>query len=99
MFAINAPGDRSTRPSVWRPPHFPARTVTGVPPRRWNGMTAIPNQPAPPNEHPHDHPLMPVNEPIYAALAACWFLAGRMLPGQEDDEWTRLVDRSPWPVR
>lgn len=33
--------------------------------------------------------------PVYAALAAQWRSAGRMVPGQADTEWTALITRAP----
>jgi len=33
--------------------------------------------------------------PVFAALAAQWRSAGRMVPGQADREWSELVDRVP----
>jgi hypothetical protein len=33
--------------------------------------------------------------PVYAALAAQWRSAGRMVPGQVDAEWAELVGRVP----
>ncbi|MBK3643699.1 hypothetical protein [Streptomyces sp. MBT33] len=41
----------------------------------------------------------PANEPIYAALAARWATAGRVVPGQADQEWNMLMSRRPWPTR
>jgi hypothetical protein len=41
----------------------------------------------------------PADEPIYAALAARWSAAGRVVPGQADREWTMLASRPPWPTR
>ncbi|MFI9235697.1 hypothetical protein [Streptomyces sp. NPDC053079] len=37
--------------------------------------------------------------PIFDALAASWAAAGRLVPGQQDHEWTRLTSASPWPGR
>ncbi|MEU3462684.1 hypothetical protein ABZ721_22420 [Streptomyces sp. NPDC006733] len=33
--------------------------------------------------------------PVYAALADQWRSAGRMVPGQTDEEWAELVGRIP----
>ncbi|MEV6006649.1 hypothetical protein AB0M29_07570 [Streptomyces sp. NPDC051976] len=33
--------------------------------------------------------------PVFAALAAQWRSAGRMVPGQVDSEWAELVGRVP----
>ncbi|MYS19646.1 hypothetical protein GA0115240_11142 [Streptomyces sp. DvalAA-14] len=33
--------------------------------------------------------------PVFAALAAQWRSAGRMVPGQTDTEWAELVGRIP----
>jgi hypothetical protein len=32
-----------------------------------------------------------MDEPIYLELMIRWWMAGRMVPGQPDEEWTRLV--------
>ncbi|MDJ0340435.1 hypothetical protein QMK19_00060 [Streptomyces sp. H10-C2] len=42
---------------------------------------------------------LPVDEPIFAELAGRWAAAGRLVPGQDDREWTALASRCPWPVR
>jgi hypothetical protein len=36
-------------------------------------------------------------EPIYTELARRWERAGRLVPGRDDEEWTILADRCPWP--
>ncbi|MEE4542331.1 hypothetical protein V2S66_10200 [Streptomyces sp. V4-01] len=33
--------------------------------------------------------------PLYAALADQWRMAGRMVPGQTDAEWARIVGAVP----
>ncbi|WP_318206628.1 MULTISPECIES: hypothetical protein [unclassified Streptomyces] len=38
-------------------------------------------------------------EPIYAELAQQWQTDGRLIPGQDDEEWTPLARQSPWPTR
>ncbi|MFD0516046.1 hypothetical protein ACFQ0Q_48010 [Streptomyces aureus] len=38
-------------------------------------------------------------DPICTALAAWWATAGRVVPGQADQEWNMLVSRCPWPTR
>ncbi|MET7308958.1 hypothetical protein [Streptomyces sp. NPDC005571] len=38
----------------------------------------------------------PANEPIYAGLAVRWTAAGRVVPGQTDQEWKMLTSRRPW---
>jgi hypothetical protein len=39
--------------------------------------------------------LQTPDAPLYAALAAQWRSAGRMVPGQTDTEWAELVGRVP----
>lgn len=39
--------------------------------------------------------LQSTDAPLFAALAAQWRSAGRMVPGQTDHEWTELVTRVP----
>jgi hypothetical protein len=39
--------------------------------------------------------LQSTDAPVYAALAAQWRSAGRMVPGQADREWSELVGRVP----
>ena len=39
--------------------------------------------------------LQSADAPVFAALAAQWRSAGRMVPGQADREWTELVARVP----
>ncbi|WP_124287013.1 hypothetical protein OG322_40675 [Streptomyces sp. NBC_01260] len=53
--------------------------------------TQISDRAAPP-------PPAPPGEPIFAALAAHWMAAGRVVPGQVDREWVMLAG-SPWPLR
>ena len=36
-----------------------------------------------------------MDAPVFAALAAQWRSAGRMVPGQVDAEWAELVGRIP----
>ncbi|NUS16957.1 MAG: hypothetical protein HOY69_37105 [Streptomyces sp.] len=43
--------------------------------------------------------LRPAAEPpVFAALAAQWRSAGRMVPGQSDPEWSDLVAGVPQPA-
>ncbi|MFI0943503.1 hypothetical protein [Streptomyces sp. NPDC021020] len=37
--------------------------------------------------------------PVFAALAAQWRTAGRMVPGQTDPEWSALVTHVPHVTR
>ncbi|TJZ99238.1 hypothetical protein FCI23_46525 [Actinacidiphila oryziradicis] len=39
----------------------------------------------------------PVDAPIFEALARRWATAGRLVPGQDDREWTTLAGHCPWP--
>ncbi|MFF1401322.1 hypothetical protein ACFVZD_47525 [Streptomyces sp. NPDC058287] len=39
-----------------------------------------------------------LGEPIFAALAARW-AAGRVVPGQADQDWGMLAGNCPWPRR
>jgi hypothetical protein len=39
--------------------------------------------------------LQALDAPLFAALAAQWQSAGRMVPGQTDTEWAELVGRIP----
>ncbi|MEV6956052.1 hypothetical protein ACGFYY_05895 [Streptomyces sp. NPDC048331] len=39
----------------------------------------------------------PDGEPIFTELSHQWRTAGRLVPGQRDEEWTMLVRRLPWP--
>ncbi|CAD5911603.1 conserved protein of unknown function [Streptomyces sp. KY75] len=61
-------------------------TTTTRPATRVSDRTAPP-LPAPPDE------------PIFAALAAHWRAAGRVVPGQADREWVTLAGTYPWPPR
>ncbi|MFI6967285.1 hypothetical protein [Streptomyces sp. NPDC050255] len=36
-------------------------------------------------------------EPIFTEIAGQWEHDGRAVPGREDEEWTSLARRSPWP--
>ncbi len=38
-------------------------------------------------------------EPIFTELVRQWQTAGRLVPGQADQEWTILAHSSPWPGR
>ncbi|MGW8357698.1 hypothetical protein [Streptomyces wedmorensis] len=35
---------------------------------------------------------LPVDEPLFTALAAPWTATGRVVPGAEDRKWTMLAD-------
>jgi hypothetical protein len=41
----------------------------------------------------------PDPEPIYTELAQRWEREGRLVPGRDDQEWTPLAGRYPWPGR
>jgi hypothetical protein len=39
-----------------------------------------------------------MDEPIYLELMMRWWMAGRMVPGQSNEEWTRIVAQCVgWP--
>ncbi|WP_250306593.1 hypothetical protein [Streptomyces sp. A 4/2] len=62
-------------------------------------MTTTTTRPAPPVSD-RDAPVpAPPGEPIFAALAAHWMAAGRVVPGQVDREWAMLAGNCPWPLR
>ncbi|MFE4960238.1 hypothetical protein ACFRCW_41375 [Streptomyces sp. NPDC056653] len=49
--------------------------------------------------HPGEAVPPPASESIYAGLAVRWTAAGRVVPGQTDQEWNMLTSRCPWPNR
>jgi hypothetical protein len=51
--------------------------------------------PAPTGVHRAVTVLQTPDAPVFAALAAQWQSAGRMVPGQTDTEWAELVGRVP----
>ncbi|MET9648061.1 hypothetical protein ACFZB6_31910 [Streptomyces syringium] len=51
---------------------------------------------APGNDTP---PRGPADTPIFEALATRWAAAGRSVPCRDDQEWTLLAERIPWPDR
>ncbi|MGW3929445.1 hypothetical protein ACWECC_15240 [Streptomyces microflavus] len=61
-------------------------------------MTTTTPRPVPVSDRAAPVPAPP-GEPIFAALAAHWMAAGRVVPGQVDREWAMLAGSCPWPRR
>ncbi|MET7520469.1 hypothetical protein ABZS88_45525 [Streptomyces sp. NPDC005480] len=61
-------------------------------------MTTMTPGPVPVTDRSEAAPPTP-GEPIFAALAARWAEAGRVVPGQADGEWAMLAGNCPWPRR
>ncbi|WP_327425511.1 hypothetical protein OG612_43815 (plasmid) [Streptomyces sp. NBC_01527] len=62
-------------------------------------MTTTTTQPAAPVSDRAAPAAAQQDEPIFAALAAHWIAAGRVVPGQVDREWAMLAGSCPWPLR